>query len=70
MLRSQLEEQQDAVAKLTAQLEELAHAKREHETALLDKFRLLLNAKKQKIRDQQRLLAGAQVDRETGEFSS
>lgn len=69
MLRSQLEEQQDAVAKLTAQLEKLAHAKREHETALLDKFRLLLNAKKQKIRDQQRLLAGAQVNRETGQFS-
>ena len=73
-LRSQLEtlqasvsEQREQVVKLTKQLDELVQAKREHEEELLNKFMPLLNAKKLKIRDQQRLLAGAKIDRGTAE---
>ena len=68
-LRTQLETlqasvsgQQDQVAKLTKQLHDLVQAKKEHEEELLQKFAALLNSKKLKIRDQQRLLAGAKVD--------
>lgn len=67
-LRSQLdklqvsfESQKDQVTSLTSQLDELVKAKKEHEDQLLQKFAALLNAKKLKIRDQQRLLNGAQV---------
>jgi hypothetical protein len=54
--------QQDQIAKLTAELEQLVKAKREHENELLSKFAALLNAKKLKIRDQQRLLSRASVN--------
>ncbi|KAL9126112.1 MAG: hypothetical protein Q9217_004786 [Psora testacea] len=50
------------IQKLNQQLDDLITAKHEHEISLLQKFRDLLNAKKLKIRDQQRLLAGAKVD--------
>lgn len=56
------DQQSQTIKKLNQQLEDFIEAKREHETALLEKFRDLLNAKKLKIRDQQRLLAGAKVD--------
>lgn len=46
-----------AVAQLKSQLEELIQAKDEDETALLRKFRDLLNEKKVKIREQQQVLA-------------
>jgi hypothetical protein len=46
----------------------LIRAKEEHEDALLHKFAELLNAKKLKIRDQQRLLATAKVDAEKGTY--
>jgi hypothetical protein len=45
------------VAQLQLQLEELIKAKDEDETALLRKFRDLLNEKKVKIREQQQVLA-------------
>ena len=68
-LRSELEtlqasvaSQKDDVAKLNQQLDDLVKAKKEHEDELLQKFAALLNAKKLKIRDQQRLLNGAQID--------
>lgn len=68
-LRSQLEElqtsvesQKDSIAKLTTELDMLVRAKKEHEEELLSKFAALLNAKKLKIRDQQRLLNGAKID--------
>lgn len=48
--------------KLREQLDDLIEAKTEHEKRLLEKFQALLNAKKLKIRDQQRLLATAKVD--------
>lgn len=48
-----------AVVELQAQIEELLRAKDEDETALLRKFRDLLNEKKVKIREQQQVLAKA-----------
>lgn len=48
-----------AVAQLKSQLEELIQAKEEDETALLQKFRDLLNEKKVKIREQQKVIAAS-----------
>ncbi|KAI5918996.1 hypothetical protein F4810DRAFT_531195 [Camillea tinctor] len=53
---------ENTVNELKAQLDELIQAKDEHETELLEKFRDLLNEKKVKIRQQQRLLASASID--------
>ncbi|KAF4344037.1 mitotic apparatus p62 [Fusarium beomiforme] len=50
-------ESEATVAQLQLQLEELIKAKDEDETALLRKFRDLLNEKKVKIREQQQVLA-------------
>ncbi|KAK8169411.1 hypothetical protein IWX90DRAFT_176645 [Phyllosticta citrichinensis] len=61
-LQTRYEELQEKCRKFDAQLQDLVQAKQNHETALLAKFEQLLNAKKLKIRDQQRLLAGARVD--------
>ncbi|KAF1982159.1 hypothetical protein K402DRAFT_424746 [Aulographum hederae CBS 113979] len=61
-LTAKLEEQQKEVDRLNQQLSSLVDAKKDHEDALLTKFSDLLNSKKLKIRDQQRLLAGAKVD--------
>ena len=61
-LNTKYEEQGKTIQKLNKQLQELIKAKKEHETSLLEKFQQLLNAKKLKIRDQQRLLAGAEVN--------
>ncbi|OJD29085.1 dna double-strand break repair and vj recombination xrcc4 [Diplodia corticola] len=61
-LRNKHEAQQVTINKLKSQLDELIQSKNDHEKALLAKFQDLLNAKKLKIRDQQRLLAGAKVD--------
>ena len=65
-LQRKFQEQSETVKKLNVQLEELTTAKKDHEQALLEKFRDLLNTKKLKIRDQQRLLATAKVDSKTG----
>lgn len=61
-LRKQYIAEQATTAKLRKQLDELAKAKGEHEKELITKFAELLNSKKLKIRDQQRLLAGAKID--------
>lgn len=66
-LQASVDEQREQVASLNKQLDGLVRAKKEHEDELLGKFTALLNAKKLKIRDQQRLLAGAQVDPEAVE---
>ena len=55
--------------RLTQQMEDLIRAKEEHENMLLQKFRQLLNAKKLKIREQQRLLNGAEIDPAKGACS-
>lgn len=73
-LRSQLwtlqesaKSQQDEIAKLSKDLDELVKVKKEHESEMLSKFAALLNAKKLKIRDQQRLLSGARIDADAAE---
>ncbi|KAH0559746.1 hypothetical protein GP486_003736 [Trichoglossum hirsutum] len=62
--------QEEVIKKLSEQLEDLIKAKSEHENILLEKFVELLNAKKLKIRDQQRLLNGAKVDLGTGDSTA
>ena len=61
-LTSKFDEQSKKMERLHNQLEDLIQAKKEHEDLLLQQFRELLNTKKLKIRDQQRLLASAKVD--------
>ncbi|KAF2755371.1 hypothetical protein EJ05DRAFT_502836 [Pseudovirgaria hyperparasitica] len=61
-LQGRINDQSDAIAKLQKQLEELVTASREQEDAMAAKYAMLLNEKKAKIRDQQRLLATAKVD--------
>lgn len=61
-LQRKLAESTQAVKQLNQQLEDLIQAKKEHEETLLHKCAVLLNEKKAKIRDQQRLLAAARVD--------
>jgi hypothetical protein len=65
-LRQSLQDQQRTIQKLTAQLDALSEAKKKHDAQLLEKFSKLLNAKKLKIREQQRILASAQPDRAKG----
>ncbi|KAL9587603.1 MAG: hypothetical protein Q9203_003453 [Teloschistes exilis] len=66
-LERKLAEQTNVADKLRAQLEDLIRAKQEHEDAILQKCAVLINEKKAKIRDQQRLLATAKPDPETSE---
>jgi len=68
MKHDHVKQQQD-VADLRRQLQQLVEAKKHHEDELLEKFRLLLNSKKAKIRDQKRLLSTAKVDRATGPWT-
>lgn len=65
-LTAQYAEQQKIVNQLQTQLDEFIKRKDEDEDILLNKFQQLLNSKKLKIRDQQRLLASAKVDADTG----
>ena len=58
--------QGEIVRQLEEKLKQLSEAKRNHEEELLGKFAVLLNEKKVKIRDQQRLLRGSKVDGERG----
>ncbi|KAI9791256.1 MAG: hypothetical protein M1833_001569 [Piccolia ochrophora] len=62
--------QKDLIDSLNKQLEDLVEAKRAHENELLEKFRELLNSKKLKIRDQQRLLNEAKIDPAKGKLAS
>lgn len=73
-LRTQMEvlqvsaaSQKEQIAKLSKDLDDLMKAKKEHEDDMLSKFAALLNTKKLKIRDQQRLLTGARIDADTAE---
>ena len=68
-LKLKYEDQQSIIRDLQQQLEDLIEATKMHETALLEKFRDLLNAKKLKIRDQQRVLIQSKGPRK-GIFSS
>ncbi|PWY79536.1 hypothetical protein BO70DRAFT_362696 [Aspergillus heteromorphus CBS 117.55] len=53
---------EDTINQLVTQLEELTRAKRLHEEQLITNFTQLLNEKKLKIRNQQRLLASAKTN--------
>lgn len=53
---------EDTIQQLTRQLEELTRAKSDHENQLIANFAQLLNEKKLKVRNQQRLLTSAKVD--------
>ena len=57
-----MSDQRQTIQQLTAQLDALVGAKHAHEEEMLTKFAALLNSKKMKIRDQQRLLAQSKVD--------
>ena len=57
---------QETAFKLQQQIDDFITSRGHHERQMLEQFRLLLNAKKLKIRDQQRLLAGAKVDVRAG----
>ena len=59
-------EQNDIIQKLNQQLEDLIRTKQRHENLLLEKLMAVLNAKKRKTRDQQRLLATSKVDPSKG----
>lgn len=61
-MQARTRELEGSVEELKTQLEDLIQSKDRDETALLEKFRDLLNEKKVKIRQQQRLLASAEVD--------
>lgn len=65
-LQSDVYAQAEELKSLRAQFNELVKAKEKHENEILEKFRQLLNSKKSKIRDQQRLLAGAKVSKSNG----
>lgn len=61
-MRATLNTKDEQIKKLKDSFAELNKLKADNETQLLEKFSLLLNEKKLKIRDQQRLLACANVD--------
>ena len=61
-LKEKLREKDEETRKLNDTLAELVSVKNAHEDDLAQKFSILLNEKKLKIRDQQRLLAAANVD--------
>lgn len=61
-LKKKLQEKEAEAQKLNAELVDLVQRKIDNENSIVEKFSLLLNEKKLKIRDQQRLLAVATVD--------
>ncbi|WEW56326.1 hypothetical protein PRK78_001769 [Emydomyces testavorans] len=61
-LKAKYRDAENTINQLNSQLEELIQAKKEHEDQLIAKFAQLLNEKKLKIRNQQRLLATAKLD--------
>ncbi|KAI0467821.1 hypothetical protein F4859DRAFT_524970 [Xylaria cf. heliscus] len=61
---AKIESLEHTINELQAQLDDFITTKEEDETQMLEKFRDLLNEKKLKIRQQQRLIAAANVDPE------
>ncbi|TVY27673.1 hypothetical protein LHYA1_G004914 [Lachnellula hyalina] len=61
-LKSIIKSKDEQFKKLEESFAELVDLKNGHEKSLFEKFSLLLNEKKLKIRDQQRLLASSNVD--------
>ena len=67
-LQAKHDERGRAMENLSSQLEELVKARDSDEKTLLARFCESLNFKKLKVRDQQRLLATAKVDRSRGKY--
>lgn len=67
-LTNQLQAAEKSIKDLQNSLNDLVQSKKEHENMLLGSFAQVLNEKKLKIRNQQRLLASANVDSEKGIF--
>ncbi|KAF1965878.1 hypothetical protein BU23DRAFT_560735 [Bimuria novae-zelandiae CBS 107.79] len=63
--KAQANSEHGTIEKLNAQLDDFIKTKDETETAMLQQFMALLNEKKRKIRDQNRLLASAKIDKDT-----
>jgi len=61
-LRAQLQAKEEESAKLKEAMEELVVLKKAHEDELIEKFAALLNEKKLKVRDQQRIINSAIPD--------
>lgn len=61
-LEGQTKTQDETMASLQKQIDELVEAKAEHEKQMLSKFALLLNEKKLKIRKMERIMSTARVD--------
>lgn len=61
-LKAQLKVKEAEAKKISEELSQMVKLKNDHENELIEKFSLLLNEKKLKIRDQQRLLASAKID--------
>ncbi|EPE37118.1 hypothetical protein GLAREA_09281 [Glarea lozoyensis ATCC 20868] len=64
IIQKRMEEKDAQIKKLEEGMDELVKLKTSHESALLEKFSILLNEKKLKIRDQQRLLSASNIDPE------
>lgn len=65
-LRSKYDAQSETLKRLNQQLEQFIEAKEQHENALFEKFAVLLNEKKSKIRNLLRLLKRAGIDAQKG----
>lgn len=65
-LTTQLQAAEKSTKDLQTSLDDLVQFKKEHENMLLGSFAQVLNEKKLKIRNQQRLLTSASVDSEKG----
>ena len=65
-LEGRYRQAEDEIRKLNEQLEKLIQTKIQHESQLIASFVQILNQKKLKIRNQQRLLASATVDSAKG----
>lgn len=70
LTEKKLSELQDSVAALKQQLEDMLMAKANDETAMLQKFRDLLNEKKAKIRDQNTIITGGTLVTTTARVAS
>ncbi|KIW92451.1 uncharacterized protein Z519_06298 [Cladophialophora bantiana CBS 173.52] len=62
-LKEQVKTKDEVIKGLQQQIDELVDAKAEHEKQMLSKFALLLNEKKLKIRNMQRILSTAKTDK-------
>lgn len=63
-LSDRMQAAEATIAELNSQLDQLVTSRRDHEDYLMANFVRILNEKKLKIRNQQRLLAAGKIDPE------